>query len=318
MEWFKFKFSKVQFIRNWNSVYHWETGGASDVAWQLWILLCRFQRFLIPWLLVSSREYDDMISMILSCKIWQYLWWFFVRRSCFCFVFANDNFTKKKQENCPNQIMVFYLNMSLTNNNATVVPLHCTNLQTVCYFLLCYNYHKITTLWKKPKSLCARCPTGRPIKYEPLDIAYINRHKRYHFCGGKILVNFKGNFDIVSQCPNSLGWHPLTLPRPTQVWTKCHNIHITNWSFMSAFGRFANFSNQSTKNVEIHIIYIRTLVNIIILSTWIHLTLRIAKKVNSKNFRGNIFSNSAIFISIYLNIQFCFPSTEMIFFCFLT
>ena len=107
MECFKFKFSKVQFIRNWNSVYHWETGGASDVAWQLWILLCRFQRFLIPWLLVSSREYDDMISMILSCKIWQYLWWFFVRRSCFCFVFANDNFTKKKQENCPNQIMVF-------------------------------------------------------------------------------------------------------------------------------------------------------------------------------------------------------------------
>ena len=112
-------------------MYHWETGGASDVAWQLWILLCRFQRFLIPWLLVSSREYDDMISMILSCKIWQYLWWFFVRRSCFCFVFANDNFTKKKQENCPNQIMVFYLNMSLTNNNATV-PLHCTNLQTQC------------------------------------------------------------------------------------------------------------------------------------------------------------------------------------------
>ena len=102
-------FSKVQFIQNWNRVYHRETGGASDVAWQLWILLCRFQRFLIPWLLVSSREYDDMISMILSCKIWQYLWWFFVSRSCFCFVFANDNFTKKKQENCPNQIMVFFI-----------------------------------------------------------------------------------------------------------------------------------------------------------------------------------------------------------------
>ena len=118
---------------------------------------------------------------------------------------------------------------------------------------------KNLTLWKKTKSLCARCPTGRPIKYEPLDLAYVKKHKRNHFYGGKILVNFKGNFDIVPLCPNSLGWHPLTLPRPTQVWPKCHKIHPTNWSFMSSFGRYAIISNQSTKNVEIYIKHIRNL-----------------------------------------------------------
>ena len=137
--------------------------------------------------------------------------------------------------------------------------------------------HNIT-LWKKPKSLCARCLTGRPIKYEPLDLAYANKHKRNHFCRGKILVNSKGNFDIVFLCPSSLGWRPLTLPRPTRVRTKYHKIHATNWSSMSAFGRYANISTQSTKNVETHIKYIRYLVNIIILSTWIHLTQRTAKK----------------------------------------
>ena len=174
----------------------------------------------------------------------------------------------------------------------------------------------VCTLWKKPKSLCARCPTGRPIKYEPLDLAYVNKHKRNHFCRGKILINFKENFDIVSLCPNSLGWHPLTLPRPTQVWTKCHKIDTTNWSFMSAFGKYANISNQSTKNVEIHIKYIRNLVNSIILSTWIHLTLRMQKRLIVRISEEKFFYKSATFISIYLNMQFCFPSTEMISFVF--
>ena len=50
----------------------------------------------------------------------------------------------------------FYLNMSLTNNNATV-PLHCTNLQTVCYFLLCYNYHKITVCIEIDAHLLDEC-----------------------------------------------------------------------------------------------------------------------------------------------------------------
>ena len=60
-------------------------------------------------------------------------------------------------------------------------------------FLWLSRYWFDCTLWKKPKSLCARCPTGRPIKYEPLDLAYVKNHKRNHFCRGKpklhVLVN---------------------------------------------------------------------------------------------------------------------------------
>ena len=148
-----------------------------------------------------------------------------------------------------------------------------------------------------------------------MDLAYVKKHKRNHFCRGKFLVNSKGNFDIVSLYPNSLGWHPPHPPQTPQVWTKCHKNHTTNWSFMSSIGRHANISHQSTKNVEIHLKYIRNLVTIIISSTWIHLTLSTAKKVVKTNFRGKILQqqrhlhihllNYAILGSLYRNDFVC-------------
>ena len=55
------------------------------------------------------------------------------------------------------------------------------------------NHTYVTHFEKKPKSLCARCPTERPIYYEPLDLAYVKKHKRNHFCRGKAKLHSQVN-----------------------------------------------------------------------------------------------------------------------------
>ena len=73
---------------------------------------------------------------------------------------------------------------------------------------------------------------------------------------------------------------------------------------MSSVAKYESISNQSTKNVEILIRYIRNLVVIIILRTLNILTLKLQKRLVIRISDIELFNPSAIFIFIYLNMQF--------------